>query len=107
MKQNKYGKDKRIRLDDVEWDGALYGIVKLLNLILPMERILNSRWFNRLSIIVKKYNVCHAKEESRAWRIACYLFPECWCCSGIRGFIYGTVTTIIVYWIVRIVVWLV
>lgn len=80
---------KPIKLDEVEWDGLLIGIVMVLNKVLPMEKILNSRWFQWLSDFVRRYNPCHSSEESLAWRIMCFLFPDCWCCSGIRGFIYG------------------
>lgn len=86
-----------IKLEDVEWDGLLLSLVMVANKILPMERILNSHWFQRLSSFVIKYNPCHSSEDSIAWRIMCFLFPDCWCCSGIRGFIYGVVFMLIVW----------
>lgn len=88
---------KQIKLSEVEWDGLLLFVVSLLNRILPMERILNSVVFQKVAATVKKYNPCHSDEESLAWRIMCYLFPDCWCCSGIRGFIYGVLFMLIVW----------
>lgn len=82
---------KPIKLEEVEWDGFLVDLVMVANKVLPMERILNSRWFQRLSDFVRRHNPCHSDENSFAWRVMCYLFPDCWCCSGIRGFIYGIV----------------
>lgn len=93
---------KPVKLEDVEWDGLLLDIVMVLNKVLPMERTINSRWLQWLSDFVKKVNPCHSSEESLAWRIMCYLFPDCWCCSGIRGFIYGVVFMLVTYGLMEI-----
>lgn len=103
MSDRKPDTRKPMKLEDVEWDGLLYDLVRLLNYVLPMERILNSRWFMRLAGFVNRHNMCHADEDSRAWRVACYLFPGCWCCAGIRGFIYG----VMVSGLVGIILWVV
>lgn len=41
-------------------------------------------------------NFCHASEDSLTWRVLCFLFPECWCCSGIRGTVYGIILAVVV-----------
>lgn len=55
-----------------------------------------ARIVDKVAELLKPTNPCHSSEESLAWRIMCVLFPECWCCSGIRGIIYGVVLTLIV-----------
>jgi hypothetical protein len=88
---------KQIKLEEVEWDGLLLDIVMVLNRIFPMEKLLNSVWYQKLSAFVTRYNPCHSDENSWAWKVMCYLFPDCWCCSGIRGFIYGVIFMVIVW----------
>lgn len=82
-------KRKQIKLEDVEWDGLLMWVVTTANIILPMERILNSRWFQATAKVFNKLNPCHSPEESWMWGLMCFLFPSCWCCAGLRGFFYG------------------
>lgn len=91
---------KQVKLEEVEWDGLLLAIVMLLNKIMPMERILNSSQYQAIAAFVKRHNPCHSSEDSLAWRLMCFLFPDCWCCSGIRGFIYG-----VIFMFVMIFIW--
>lgn len=53
----------------------------------------------KLEGVVHALNPCNAPEESLRWRIACLLFPECWCCAGVRGIIYGVILTSLAFWI--------
>jgi hypothetical protein len=41
--------------------------------------------------LLKKINPCDEShtEDSKVWLIMNHLFPECWCCAGIRGVVYG------------------
>lgn len=54
---------------------------------------------NALENLMHKINPCNAPETSLRWRIASTLFPECWCCAGLRGFIYGVGATVLVLWL--------
>lgn len=51
-----------------------------------------------LETLMHKINPCDAPEDSYRWRIACLLFPECWCCAGLRGMIYGVAIMGIIWW---------
>jgi hypothetical protein len=46
----------------------------------------------KLERILHAANPCNAPESSLRWAIASTLFPECWCCAGLRGFLYGLST---------------
>ncbi|MFZ8064842.1 hypothetical protein [Escherichia coli] len=54
----------------------------------------------KLEAWIHKINPCNASETSLRWRIASTLFPDCWCCAGLRGFIYGVGATVFVWWLV-------
>ncbi len=45
--------------------------------------------------VMHAVNPCNAPEESLRWRIACTLFPDCFCCAGMRGVVYGIVLTLL------------
>ena len=53
-----------------------------------------------LETIMHAINPCNAAEDSIRWRVACLLFPECWCCAGLRGIIYGVTGTALLWWMV-------
>lgn len=53
-----------------------------------------------IEAVMHRANPCNAPEESLRWRIACLLFPECWCCAGLRGFSYGVILTSLIAWVV-------
>lgn len=53
-----------------------------------------------LETIMHGVNPCNAPEDSLRWRVACLLFPECWCCAGLRGMIYGVVIMGGIWWAV-------
>lgn len=46
------------------------------------------KWFVRC---VVRVNPCEQPEDSFTWRLVCTLFPECWCCAGLRGTVYGII----------------
>lgn len=48
---------------------------------------------------LKKINPCDEShsEESLVWRIMCALFPDCWCCAGVRGVVYGAFLVLVVF----------
>ncbi|WP_218078319.1 hypothetical protein [Escherichia coli] len=54
---------------------------------------------NALENLMHKINPCNASETSLRWRIASTLFPDCWCCAGLRGFIYGVGATVLILWL--------
>lgn len=55
---------------------------------------------SKLEAFIHQINPCNAPETSLRWRIASTLFPDCWCCAGLRGFIYGVGATVFVWWLV-------
>lgn len=61
-------------------------------------------WKGRLLHWVRLVNPCSAYygDDSLAWKIMSTLFPECWCCAGVRGFLYGVIVTLLLllaWWI--------
>ena len=50
---------------------------------------------NKVVALLEKYNPCGegVSEDSIQWRILSTIFPDCWCCAGIRGICYGVVVT--------------
>lgn len=45
-----------------------------------------------------KANPCNAPEDSIRWGIVSTLFPDCFCCAGLRGFCYGVILTSLIAW---------
>lgn len=53
--------------------------------------------------IFKRINPCNANENSFIWKFLSTVFPhECWCCSAVRGMVYGVVLTSIFLFMVGI-----
>lgn len=50
---------------------------------------------DKLKQFIHKINPCEAAEDSFCWRVLSTLFPDCWCCAGLRGIVYGVVLTIL------------
>ena len=48
---------------------------------------------------IHKINPCEQSDTSITWRIMSTIFPECWCCAGIRGFVYGVIFTTFIFYI--------
>lgn len=60
---------------------------------------------SKISDIIKRINPCEASEDSLVWSILSTIFPHyCWCCSAIRGFVYGVGVTGLV-WIASELIW--
>lgn len=49
--------------------------------------------------IMAVINPCEAPDDSLRWRTACTLFPDCFCCAGMRGVIYGILLTVFAMWV--------
>lgn len=49
---------------------------------------------------IKKVNPCEVSDESLTWRILCFIFPDCWCCAGIRGVVIGAALASAVFYFV-------
>lgn len=45
----------------------------------------------KLLSVLRKTNPCDEShsEDSVVWRTMSKLFPDCWCCAGVRGVGYG------------------
>lgn len=53
-----------------------------------------------LERLLHKNNPCDAPKDSWRWGLMCTLFPPCFCCAGMRGFLYGIIFMQIIGWIV-------
>lgn len=51
---------------------------------------------------IKKINPCEAAEDSFIWRLMSTLFPDCFCCAGLRGIFIGAGLSLLVYGVGRI-----
>lgn len=58
---------------------------------------LKSKLPQRFVDFVVYINPCEGEDKddnSIIWRIISTIFPECWCCAGLRGIVYGIVLTL-------------
>lgn len=57
---------------------------------------------SRLLHYIRLINPCSAYygDDSWPWRIMSTLFPECWCCAGVRGFLYGVGIALLFKWVI-------
>lgn len=55
--------------------------------------------------LLKKINPCDESysEDSFMWKLLCFLFPDCWCCAGVRGVVYGVFISVIFFTLLELV----